>query len=282
MELTVGLQLYSVRESLRKDLAGTLEEIARIGYKALQLTTRGGMEHTTGSQTAAELQTHFQRFGLRVAHIHAKIDAKTDWTRLIAFNQEIGSEAIIIPMGLFTGRQSVLEYASNLNRYGELCARHGTVLYYHNHFHEFKPVDADTTILDILLENTDRSLVRFELDTYWAVRGGADPVTWLLKLGDRCDITHVKDMSSSAQPLNWYDHFGKDADITLKELEQTSIPAHFAEIGEGIMNIRELIGTMRATGVRYIVVEQDLSQRGELESIGIDYVNLTRLLRAEA
>src|SRR5262249_32274661 len=120
--------------------------------------------------------------------------------------------------------------------------------YYHNHFHEFQVLGGQA-VMDLLLANTDSHLVKFEFDTYWAARGGADPVEWLLKLGNRCDLTHQKDLPSSAQPVNLFDVFGKDARITLQELLQTQKPEQFAEIGEGTMDLNTLIATMRQIGV---------------------------------
>lgn len=282
MTLEFGLQLYSVRESLKQDNVGTLEKIAEVGYKNLQLTrvsaTNDGIEHVAGTMSAAELNHHMERLGMKIVNIHARIDEHTDWERLIAFNQEIGSAALLIPMGYFTDKQSALDYARTLNKYGEICKKQGIDFYYHNHFQEFKLVDEDKTILDVLIENTDKNLVKFELDTYWAVRGGADPDAWLFKLGDRCDITHQKDLPAGISPVNWYDYFGLDANITLNEMLQTQKPEHFTEVGEGIMNIGKLIGTMRKVGVKYIFVEQDMSERAELESIQISYRNMVQLL----
>jgi sugar phosphate isomerase/epimerase len=135
------------------------------------------------------------------------------------------------------------------------------------------------TVMDLLLANTDPNLVKFEFDTYWAARGGVDPVEWLLKLGNRCDLTHQKDLPSSAQPVNLFDVFGKDARITLQELIQTLHPNQFAEIGEGTMDLRGLIATMRQIRVKYVFVEQDMTALDELESVRISYQNIVPLLK---
>jgi sugar phosphate isomerase/epimerase len=135
------------------------------------------------------------------------------------------------------------------------------------------------TVMDLLLANTDEDLVKFEFDTYWATRGGADPEEWLLKLGSRCDLTHQKDLPTSAQPVNLFDVFGKDARITLQELLQTQKPEEFAEIGEGTMDLKALIATMRRIGVTYVFVEQDMTARDEIESVRISYQNIVPLLK---
>jgi sugar phosphate isomerase/epimerase len=282
MTLKFGLQLYSVRESLKQDNLGTLEKVADIGYKNLQLTrvaaTKDGIQHVAGTLSAAELNRTLDKLGMKIINIHASINENTDWDRLIAFNQEIGSSAVMIPMGYFTDKRSVLDYANTLNKYGEICRKSGVDFYYHNHFQEFKIVDENKTILDFLLENTDNNLVKFEFDTYWATRGGVDPVEWLLKLGDRCDVAHQKDLPANVSPVNWYDYFGKDANITLTEMLYTQKPDHFTEIGEGILDINSLIETMRKVGVKYVFVEQDMTEKNEIESIQISYDNISKLL----
>jgi sugar phosphate isomerase/epimerase len=281
MGLDFGLQTYSVRNTFQHDALGTLETIAEIGYKNLQLTrvsaTAAGVTHVAGAMSAAELKRHLDRLGLRVVSLHASVNEQTDWDRLLAFNQELGSSSIIVPITFYTDRASVLAYAETLNRYGEICRKQGIDFQYHNHFQEFQVIGGHT-IMDLLLEHTDKNLVKFELDTYWAARGGVDPVAWLRKLGDRCDIVHQKDIPTTAQPLNWFDHFGHDTHITLQMMYETQSPEQFTETGEGTMDLPALIATMRQTGVRYILIEQDASARTELESIRVSYQNIVKLL----
>jgi sugar phosphate isomerase/epimerase len=282
MGLELGLQLYSVRSALQKDSVGTVETIAEIGYKHLQVnrpaSSAAGTDHVVGTMSPGEFKRRADGLGMDIPSVHAQIDTQTDWDRLAAFTQELGSSAIAVPIAFYTDRASVLEYARALNQCGERCRRHGLRFYYHNHFHEFQVVEGQT-IMDLLLEHTDHDLVSFELDTYWAVRGGADPVEWLLKLGARCDLTHQKDLPVTARPTSWFDVFGREARITLRELLQTQRPEQFAEIGEGRMDVAALLRTMRRIGVQYVFVEQDVSARDELESIRVSYRNMVGLLK---
>jgi sugar phosphate isomerase/epimerase len=278
MSLELGLQLYSVRSSLQQDAVRVIEKIAEIGYEHLQPAVHSAeTEQVAGALNASELKKLSDRLGLDIQSMHVLIDEQTDWDRLIALNHELGSSAVVVPIAWFTDRASVVGYAATLNRYGETCHQNGLGFYYHNHFQEFQSLDGQT-VMDLLLANTDKDLVKIEFDTYWAARGGVDPVEWLLKLGDRCDLTHQKDLPSSAHPLNYFDRFGKDARITLQELIQTQQPEQFAEVGEGTMDIKTLIDTMRRTGVKYVFVEQDMTARDEIESIQISYQNIVKLL----
>jgi sugar phosphate isomerase/epimerase len=261
---------------------GVIEKIAQIGYEHLQPAVHGvgtdDVEHVAGSLNASELKRLVDRLGLDIQSIHVRINDETDWDRLISLNQELGSSAIIVPNAYYTDPASTVAYAHALNRYGEICRKRGVDFYYHNHFQEFQ-VMGGQTVMDLLLANTDKDLVKFEFDTYWAARGGVDPVEWLRKLGSRCDLTHQKDLPISAKPVNLFDVFGKDARITLQELIQTLHPDQFAEIGEGTMDLKGLIATMRQIGVTYIFVEQDMTALDEIESVRISYQNIVPLLK---
>lgn len=277
MSLDFGLQLFSVRGALQKDADGTLEKIAQIGYKHLQPAVHGDLEQVAGPLTALEFKRRVDELGMDVQSIHARVDDQTDWERMIALNHELGSTAVALPIAFFTDRSSTVEFAGKLNRYGERCREGGLRFYYHNHYHEFQVFEGET-VLDVLVQHTDPELVSIEFDTYWAARGGVDPEAWLRKLGTRCDLTHQKDLPSAAQPVNLLEGFAKDARITIQELFQTQKPEHFAEVGEGTMDLEALIATMREVGVKYVFVEQDMTARDEIESIGISYRNMVELL----
>ena len=283
MGLEFGLQLYSVRDALQRDSAGTLERVAAIGYTNLQLTgvvaTAAGITHVAGTMGAGELKRRVEGLGMRIVSLHASIDEQTDWDRLLAFTQELGSASIAVPIAFFRDRAGVEAYAETLNRYGERCRAGGLDFYYHNHFQEFQVLGGQT-VMETLLAQTAPELVRFEFDTYWAARGGVDAVAWLHRLGERCGLAHQKDIPPTARPLNWLDAFGHDAAITLQELIQTQQPEQFTEVGEGTMDVRALLAAMREVGVQYVFVEQDMSDKDELESIRISYRNMRALLQS--
>jgi sugar phosphate isomerase/epimerase len=278
MSLDFGLQLFSVRTALQNDAAGTLAKIAEIGYKHLQPAVHRDLDQVAGPLNAREFKRRIDALGLDVQSIHAFVNDETDWGRMIALNQELGSSAVALPIAWFTDRESTVQFARALNRYGEKLRAAGLRFYYHNHFHEFQHQDGQT-IMDLILDNSDPDLVGIEFDTYWAARGGVDPREWLLKLGNRCDLTHQKDLPAAAQPVSLFETFGKDTRYTLQELLQTQKPEWFAEVGEGTMDLKGLIATMRQIGVKYVFVEQDVSALDEIESIQISYRNMVELLK---
>lgn len=281
MSLAIGLQVFSVKQALAQDYVGTLERIAAIGYENLELVLRmvDGELSLGGDITPAELRRQLDRLGMRAVSAHTRVDAHTDWPRIIAACQEVGSTAIGCSIAFFTDTKNVLAFCDMFNRAGQICRDGGLQLYYHNHFQEFQLFDGQR-VFDLLLAHTDPALVKFEFDTYWAARGGADPIAWLRTLGERCDLLHQKDLPTTAQPVNWFEVFGFDSAITLADLYKTQDPAQFAGIGAGTMDIPAIIATARELGhARYIFVEQDVTAGDEVDGVAFSYGNLARMLR---
>ena len=124
----------------------------------------------------------------------------------------------------------------------------------------------------MLLENTDPELVKFELDTFWAYRGGVDPLDWFAEFGDRYILIHQKDFPADAsQPLNLYDGVvDPAAPITMELFQQVALPETFTEVGTGVLPIQDIINAVdRLPNFRYVLLEQDHTGRGELESVKI-------------
>ncbi|TDF99474.1 sugar phosphate isomerase/epimerase family protein [Paenibacillus piri] len=283
MSLSIGLQLYSVRNELQKDPVGALERVAAIGYKNLELAIHysdaaGEGGYAVAGMKAPELKRHLDRLGMKALNAQLFPIENVKWDSLTAFCQEIEMPAVSISMSMFRNKQDALDFAAKLNSCGEICRKNGLDFYYHNHFQEFQKFDGQY-VMDTILENTDKSLVKIEFDTYWALRGGIDPCDYLRTLGDRCDLVHQKDMPATAKPVNWFDFFGEDADITLDKKLGTSTTDQFIEIGEGIMDIPAIIRMIRELGfVKTMFVEQDFTARNQLDSVEFSYRSLSRML----
>lgn len=281
MTAKLGLQMWSVRNSFGNDPAGTLEKIAAIGFKDLQVNslqiTPEGMDFGKGLR-AAELRKLLDRFGLRAVSAHF---VPSPDMRLEAIAEDLkilGADTLACAIWFWPNREALLDWIPTFNQYGEALNKHGIQLYYHNHFHEFQ-VFAENSIFEMLIEKTDKDLVKFELDTYWAVRAGQDPVYWMKKLGARCDLIHQKDMPAGAHPVNLFEKFGYDAVLTGEALGQTQEVTHFTEIGDGVLNISGYIEAARKYNqAQYIFIEQDMSSRSELESIAVSFKRMTRLM----
>ncbi len=278
--MEIGLQLYSVRNELQKDYAGTLERVASIGYRNLELLTTvtgDGLVFGNDLQPAVHKRL-LDRLGLKAIGCHVMIQEGMDWEKVSASCLETGAEALVIPFALFNDRQGILDFCRTLNHAGELSRKQAVQLYYHNHFQEFQEFDG-CMVMDLLLENLDSELVKIEFDLYWAVRGGQDPLAWIRKLGGRCDLLHQKDLPPGVKPVNLFDLFQQNPALTMWDALATINAAQFAEIGSGVMNIADILQAGRTYGhARYVIVEQDMTSLDELESVTISFKNLSRLL----
>ncbi|MFD0697539.1 sugar phosphate isomerase/epimerase family protein [Paenibacillus sp. GCM10027628] len=276
MSLQFGLQLYSVRDELQKDYWGTLEKLAAIGYKNLEIAIHNADEGL--EPNATEFRKRLDALGMKVVSSH--IGPLDRYEEIIAYNQELGCTSIALGIAFFKNKQEVLDCCQLLNRHGEAYKKGGIDFYYHNHYQEFQKFD-DRYAMDIILENTDKDLVKMELDTYWAIRGGVDPIAYLQKLGDRCDLVHQKDLPAAVKQVNLVEAAGDNAEITFESFIESLGVGDFAEVGEGTLDIAGIINTVRQIGAaKYIFVEQDLTSRNQMESVEISYRNISKFFEA--
>jgi sugar phosphate isomerase/epimerase len=248
----IAVQPYTVREALGRDYVGTLEKIAAIGYRGIELGPP-----PAGLMTAQEQKSLLDRLGLQVIGTHASFDnLDVDFEPLFDYLDLTGGRYVTVSMK-FESRDDVLRKAERMSRIGERCRARGATFLYHNHDWEFQRYGGDYA-LDLILAETDPSLVKLELDTYWVRKGGEDPVAYLGKLADRCPLLHIKDMEAGEEQF-------------------------FAEIGEGILDFPAIAEAAERIGTEWLVVEQDLCRRDPLESLAISYRNLVSLgLNADA
>ncbi|MFD1064819.1 sugar phosphate isomerase/epimerase family protein [Oceanobacillus locisalsi] len=279
MSLSMGLQLFSVRDELAKDYFSTLKKIADIGYENLEFFIHDAdKEMKIEGLEAKDLKNRLDELGLKAISMHVSPLTDEIIEEAITYNLELGSGGIGCSIAFFSNKQEVLDFSKTLNKYGQMCKEKGLDFYYHNHFQEFQKFDGEY-VLDIILENTDPELVKLEFDTYWTLRGGVDPVDYLKKVKERCKIIHQKDMPSSTNPVNAFESLDENAVIDFDAFIPFSQPEYFTEIGDGMMDIPEIIKTAQEIGsAKYILVEQDLTTRSQLESIEISYKNLKNML----
>lgn len=244
-KIPVALQLYTVRDQLKEDFAGTVRAVAAMGYVGVELAGYGGL-------SAPELKRLLSDLGLRVAGDHVGLDRlEGQLDAALDFCQEIGAEHVVCPFLPPNRRQGADAWkalASTLNGIGERCAARGLPFCYHNHAFEFEPVDGSNGF-QLLYEQTDPRNVLMELDAFWAKKGGKDPAAILQRYPGRCPLLHLKDMTADA--------------------EQT-----FAEVGEGTMDFQALFAAAPTAGVRWYIVEQDRCRRPPLESAQLSLQHL--------
>jgi len=233
----ISLQLYTVRELTAPDMTGTLRRLAEMGYAAVEFAGFGGL-------SSRELRGVMDDLGLRASGAHVPLDAwESDPASVIADMHAIGSSHAVVPMAPPDRRGdagSISRLAEAFNGWGELCRAEGLTFSYHNHDFEFARI-GETTMWDVLVRETDPSLVHLELDLYWVKHGGSDPETVLRDVGDRVSLVHLKDMAP---------------DETRSDLP----------VGEGTMPWHQLLRTADELGVEWFVAEQD-NPRDAMEDV---------------
>jgi sugar phosphate isomerase/epimerase len=246
-KLPIVLQLYTVRDAAEKDFAGTLSQVAQIGYAGVELAGYHGLP-------IRELKSRLDDLFLRVAGSHIALDRVANETeKVIEENLALGNPFVVVPWLPDNQRNldSYKKIAATLNTLGDALRLNGLTLCYHNHDFEFRTLENGQTGMDILLGETDPHLVKAEIDTYWILHAGQDPVAFVRKHSGRVPLLHLKDRDKS--------------------------DGSFAEIGTGDLPVDALITAASEIGTEYLVVEQDVCKRPPLESVKISYDNLKKL-----
>lgn len=193
----IGVQLYTVRDLMAKDVHATLAAVAAAGYAEVE--TAG-----TGNLDASQFSRALKDEGLVApsAHIPFNLMAEQPET-VLESAQTIGYRHLVLPwippeMRTAEGYGQVIDV---LNGFGERCANVGMRVGYHNHDFEFERI-GDTQAYDLLLRECDPKLVCFELDLYWAAHAGADAATILRSAPERFPLCHVKDRTASGEMVD--------------------------------------------------------------------------------
>ncbi len=245
----IGLQLYTVRGPLRDDLEGTLRAVATTGYAEVETAGLHGLE-------PARFRDLLDGVGLVSPAAHVGIEAIRDDTDGVLSSAAIlGQRWVVVPSlapaeRTFEGYRRV---AADLNAFGSAARDRGMRAAYHNHAFEFDPLPEGTTGFELLLEETDPDLVAVELDLFWAVRGGRDPVEIFQAAPGRFPLWHVKDMR---------DPEGAREMVTL---------------GEGDIDFARILDHSDTAGLRHAFVEHD-NPSDPMESVRAGYRHLRGLL----
>jgi sugar phosphate isomerase/epimerase len=283
--MKVGIQLYSVRNHMEKDPIGTIRYVAEAGCRYLEVANHNadkdsGVGFGVG---AKEIKKVLEGTGARIVSAHISPLNTAILKPVLEYYAELGSAFMVAPMDFFKDKADALAKCGVYNELAGLCAGAGIEFLYHNHFHEFQIFD-NKTIFDLIMENTDPALVGVELDTYWAVRGGQDPIKLLTKYGERIRLIHQKDFPAAwRDKINLIDSVNKNkVAVDRNYFMGVVFPETFTEIGAGILPIQAIIKTGNQGGkTDYIVLEQDFSQHDEYESIRISMENFKKFTGIE-
>lgn len=227
-----GLQLWTLRDDLPKDPKGILKQVASFGYTQVE-----GFEGPKGifwGMKNTEFKKLMDDLGMKFIATHT--DINKDFERKVNEAAEIGMKYLICP---YLGPQKKIDdfkkFADTFNQRGELCKKHGLRFGYHNHDYGFVAVDGQLP-QDILMQNTDKNLVDFEMDIYWVVTAGQDPIHWLNKYPGRFKLCHLKDRKKGAA--------ASQRDVSV-------------DLGTGSIDFKKIVKEGKKKGMEYFIVEQE-------------------------
>ena len=257
LHLPLALQLYSVRELLPTDYAGTLKEIGALGYREVE--SAGYFNHS-----AAEVKQAMDNAGLKLVSAHyPSEELHKQFDQIVAFNKELGVSYIICSSPRLKdpsrrGKPDTFTLddwrwnADEFNALGEKVNAAGMKFGYHNHINEFRKTDGVVPYVE-LMRLTDPSKVAMELDCGWVIVGGGDPLEYLRNYPSRIVMLHVKDFKHSDTPMS-----------------NTNRPA-VAELGQGTIDYAPILKeAAKAGNVKHCFVEQEAFNVPPMQSLKID------------
>lgn len=256
----IGIQLYTLRGPLGKDAAGTLKAVAEAGYKQVELYGFPNCQPLIDGAKAAGLainSTHFDAGSI----LNPKDDAMSDFQKLLDRGKEVGLTHMVIPMiggGNINSVDACKKTAEKLNKAATKAKATGIQLAYHNHAHEFKPLDGGKSCYDVFIDEFSKDM-QFEIDVFWVKVSGMEPETLIEKLSGRVSQLHLKDLKEGVGQT-----FG-------------GVPGDaFKEIGNGVINFEAILNAAKKAGVKHCHVEQD-SSPDPMASIKTSITNLAKL-----
>src|SRR6476469_2479387 len=279
----IGLQLYTLGDLMTKDAKGTLQKLAEIGYKELESAGSqkgnfygykpkefaamvkdlgmhwrsahvGGapftMEQVMKMAKTAEDSARMQKMAERFKNMPKMLNLKENYQELADNAAEGGLSYLVcssIPVSTLDEIKTAVDVFSKT---GEACKKNGVQFAYHNHVTEFDEVEGHRPF-DYILDNTDKDLVKMELDLAWATKAKQDPVELFKLHPGRFPLWHVKDLDKT-----------------------TKNPA---EVGTGLVDFKTIFANAKESGMQYFFVEQDGAPK-PIENVTGSYTYLNKLL----
>jgi len=266
----IGIQFFSLPKLLEKDLTGTLAMLSKMGYREVELygpysfSTEEAKKRWdtitpslgfTGKgyfgRTAAEMKNILKDHGLTAPSMHTDLDTlKNNMSQLAEAAHATGTEYVVLPAIPDAERKTLDDYkkiAETFNKIGAEAKKYGVKYAYHNHGYGLKEMDGQIP-LQLVLDGTDSSLVFLEMDLFWTVAGGADPVALLEKYKNRYHLMHVKDMSKQVR-------FSGDGGDSKQWIE---LFPYMTTAGSGVLDLKAILPKAKAVGVKHFIVEQDI------------------------
>ena len=234
----IAVTLYNVREYCKDEagLAKTLEILRGIGYRSVQISAV--------PLEPAVIRKRLDDFGMECCATHESADMILKDTEKLAEKLAVlkcSYAALGSAPSVYVSHEGMKRLGEEMSKAGQILAKYGIKLGYHNHSFEFNRFGQDKTLFQVLFENSDPKYLYSEMDVQWVARGGASPASWIRRLAGRIDVIHFKDFTILDGPTNGF----WDAVPTL------------CEVGYGNLDWEEIVKACRETKVRVFSIEQD-------------------------
>ncbi len=249
----IGLQLYTVRDKIQQDLKSTLEKVAKIGYNSVEAAGYNAAEGTFYGMAPKAFAELLNGLGMPLTSSHTVFELDVA-EKVIADAASTGAKYIIYPYLSDQFRANLDGWkatAEKFNKMGEIAKKNGIQFGYHNHAFEFDKME-DMIPYEILLTQTDPSLVTFEMDLYWVTKAGHNPIDIFKKYPGRFQLWHVKDMVKTEDMF-------------------------FAPVGSGRIDFASIFAEKKTAGMKYFFVEQDsFKELDSFESVEMSFKYLSQ------
>ncbi len=226
-----GIQLYTLRDVFPEEPKRTLKQLAGFGYQ--QIEGYEGPQGMFWGMGNKGFKSYLDDIGLTMISSHVNIHK--DFEVKAGQAAEIGMKYLICP---YIGPQKSVEdwkkVKDKFNACGEICRKNGIRFAYHNHAYSFKAFSGMIPH-DFMMDNTDPELVDHEMDIYWVVTGGADPIDYLTRYPNRFKLCHVKDRMKNA---------GDEREAS-------------CDLGTGIIDFSKILNVASKNGMEYFILEQE-------------------------
>ncbi|RYD72739.1 MAG: sugar phosphate isomerase/epimerase [Sphingobacteriales bacterium] len=246
----IGLQMYTLRKIVNdNNIEEVLEKVAAIGYKELEVFGYDLKNKFWGKEPAA-FKKMLKKSGLKAIAAHAGFENfltgrdENEWRVICEAASIIGNKYLVVAWLPEKYRTTLNDYkllAQKLNKAGRIASQYGLQLAYHNHDFEFDIIEDDKTGYAILLNDTDSNFVKMELDLYWTMKAGVDPLQLFKDNAGRFPLWHVKDMDKADRS--------------------------FTEVGKGSIDFAAIFKHSQAAGLKHFFIEQDEVKKEVYESI---------------
>ncbi len=253
----IGLQLYSLREQFSKEVSGAIDQSRGLGFEYVELA---------GAYDIApeKLKSQLHARGLKPVSGHFPFERFRDNVEeVVREAKALGLQyagCAWIPHQTPFDEKAAREAIAVFNRAGDALSRHGLKFFYHTHGYEFQP-HGEGTLFDLMMRETKPEFVRYEMDVFWIVHPGQDPLKLLEKYGSRFELMHVKDMKKGV----------KTGDLTGKSDEKNNVT-----LGTGMVDWPAVLRAAERAGVKWYFIEDESPASAQQISLSLRYLERVR------